>query len=103
MSSSEILFRGKARNLKDSVIGRFLDELSVLLQETDLDWLKVACEGWQEDWKTMPPGCKDIDLDEVITSEKFRLAFDKKIREVQDIVTEESIKNELERVLELIM
>lgn len=102
MSSSEFLFRGRSRVLKDSVIGRFLDELSGLIQDTDLDWLKTACKGWQEDWKTMPPGCKDIDLDRFLLSEKLRLDFDKKVREVQDIVAEKSIKNELERVLDLI-
>ncbi len=102
MSSSEFLYKGKARNLKDSVIGRFLDELAMLLQESELDWLQSACEGWQEDWKTMPPGCKDIDLDEVITEEVRRVAFSDKVREIQTLVEEESIKNELGRVLELV-
>jgi hypothetical protein len=102
MSNSEFIFKGKSRNLKDSIIGRFLDELSVHLGHLDYPWLKSACEQWQEDWKTMPPGCKDIELDAVITDSDKKRVFREEVHEVQGLISEESIKRELDRVLELI-
>jgi hypothetical protein len=102
MSNSEFIFKGTSRNLKDSVIGRFLDELSEHLRQDEYPWLKNACDEWQEDWKKMPPGCKDIDLDTVITDSDKKRAFKTKVLEVQALISEESIKLELDRVLELI-
>ncbi len=102
MSNSEFLFKGKSRNLKDSVIGRFLDELAEHISLSDYPWLKHACNRWQEDWKTMPPGCKDIDLDAVIIDSNRRHIFEEKVREIQESISERSIEQELNRILELI-
>ncbi len=102
MSNSEFIFNEKSRNLKDSVIGRFLDELSEHLTQSEYPWLITACKQWMEDWKTMPPGCKDIDLGAVITDSDKRHVFVKKVREVKSFIAEESIKQELDRILELI-
>lgn len=102
MSNSEFIFKGKSRNLKDSVIGRFLDALEEHLSQSELPWLKEACNQWQEDWKTMPPGCKDIDLDAVITDSNKKRIFEQEVREVQALIGEASIKQELNRILELV-
>jgi hypothetical protein len=102
MSNSEFIFKGISRNLKDSVIGRFLDELSEHLSQDECPWLINACNEWLYDWKTMPPGCKDIDLDAVITDSNKMRVFKTKVLEIQALISEESIKHELDRLLELI-
>ena len=102
MTNSEFLYKGNARNLKDSVIGRFIDELAARLNDSEEGWLRFACKQWTEDWKTMPPGCKDIDLDTVIVDDEKKHTFEKKVREIQSLISEESIKGEIGRILELI-
>ena len=49
MASSEIIFRGKSRHLKDSALGRFLDLIEEEINTSSLaldkiDWLNKACE-----------------------------------------------------------
>lgn len=72
MSQSAIRYKGHAAYIKDEDLREFLKLLSFHLgdalrdQKNDSNWLAIAIMGWMDDHEDLPPGLRDIELDEVL-------------------------------------
>lgn len=113
MASSAVIFKGTSRYPKDGAIGTFLDLLQEELyvfedgNSDSIDWLQAACKDWQKEWDEMPPGCKDIELDVVLTNLERQTLFCKFVDAIlerieRDLHEPEFLVREITRVKELL-
>lgn len=112
MSSSEVIFKGNSRCLKDSALGWFLDTLEEEIhmchsEVAAYEWLDRACKTWQEEWREMPPGCKDIELDSFLTDlqkqETFYLIVNKVLKKAEQVPEgPDFLVREITRIKELV-
>lgn len=81
MATSEIFYRGKSKYIKDTALGLFLNlleqqiELASLNESDKNSWILNAYASWEGTWTGMPPGCKDIELDEFLINEEREKEF----------------------------
>jgi hypothetical protein len=72
MSQSAIRYNGHTAYVKDEDLREFLKLLSFHLadvlrdQQNESNWIATAIMGWMEDHEGLPPGLRDIELDEVL-------------------------------------
>ncbi|MBE9078259.1 hypothetical protein IQ241_13310 [Romeria aff. gracilis LEGE 07310] len=112
MSSSEVIFNNRSRHLKDSALGKFLDILeeeicSQQFENNESKWLKDACRAWKEEWSEMPPGLKDIELDDFLTNsqrqEEFHRIVNRILMKVEKVSEgAEFLVREIVRIEELV-
>jgi hypothetical protein len=72
MSQSAIGYKDHVAYIKDEDLREFLKFLSFHLEDglrdrNGLNWIADAIRGWMDDHEGLPPGLRDIELDEVIT------------------------------------
>lgn len=72
MPQSAIRYKGHAAYIKDEDLREFLKFLSFHLEDAlrdgnGLNWIADATRGWMDDHEGLPPGLRDIELDEVVT------------------------------------
>jgi hypothetical protein len=72
MSQSAIRYKGHSTYIKDEDLREFLKLLSfhledVMRDQNDLNWIADAIREWMDDHEGLPPGLRDIELDDVIT------------------------------------
>jgi hypothetical protein len=98
LSNSAVRYEGTTRYLKDHELGHLLAECSKLIASIiedgsdDYEWLALAIEQWWNDYENMPPGLKDIELDDVLISSNRKKQFKKFL---DDLVNQISDKNTL--------
>jgi hypothetical protein len=81
MSQSAIRYRDGAAYIKDEDLREFLKLLSFHLgdalhdQKDSFNWIAVAVTGWMNDHEELPPGLRDIELDEVLNEPNMKNVF----------------------------
>ena len=79
MTTSAVRFGDAVAFVKDSDLRELVKAVAFYLPEkiemdTKFGWLVEACASWIEDHENMPPGLKDIELDEwLVTSERVQI------------------------------
>ena len=72
MSQSAIRYKGHSTYVKDEDLREFLKFLSFHLadtlrdQQNGLSWIADAIMVWMDDHEGLPPGLRDIELDEIL-------------------------------------
>ena len=81
MATSEIFYKGETKYIKDTALGMFIrlfrqqvEQINVSKSEA-YSWIPSANEKWEETWSCMPPGLKDIFLDDFLTSQEKEKVF----------------------------
>lgn len=80
MATSAMRFSGNNVFIKDSDLGDWIQAITAQFQELitsgeDVEWLLLSCNEWCDIYENLPPGLKDIELDEVLRIESRRLLF----------------------------
>lgn len=74
MSQSAIRYRGRVAYIQDGDLREFLKLLAFRLGDapselkSSLNWLPAVVDVWMDDHEVLPPGLRDIDLDEALTN-----------------------------------
>jgi hypothetical protein len=80
MATSAVRFSGNDVFIKDSELGDWIQAITVQFEEMierdeDVEWLLVSCNEWCDIYENLPPGLKDIELDNVLSDEDRKLLF----------------------------
>lgn len=72
MPQSAIRYAGRSAYVKDEKLRGFLCLICLHLQDVvtkpdDVEWITYALMDWVDDHESLPPGLRDIELDEVLT------------------------------------
>lgn len=74
MTTSALRFRGESLFVEDRELREFLKAVAYHLQDypphdsATADWLMEACASWMDTHEDFPPGLRDLELDEVLTT-----------------------------------
>jgi hypothetical protein len=74
MTTSALRFRGESLYVEDPELREFLKAVAYHLQDypphdsATVDWLVEACASWMDTHEDFPPGLRDLELDEVLTT-----------------------------------
>jgi hypothetical protein len=82
MATSAVRFSGNNVFIKDSDLGDWLQAVTVKFKELiesgeDVEWLLESCHEWCDTYENLPPGLKDIELDEILRDEGKKLLFER--------------------------
>lgn len=103
MSNSAIRYKGKTRYIGDKELGAVLSAISKDLSgklSNELgkwEWLAAACEAWWDDYENMPPGLKDVELDDYLTDQNREHLFAELLNEVEMHISEDVLKEEIDK------
>jgi len=62
--------------IKDSELREFLKAIAVdLSARPDIAWLIEVCNSWMDDHENLPPGLRDIELDDSLTDDAKKSSF----------------------------
>ncbi|MCG8581079.1 MAG: hypothetical protein MI866_14260 [Bacteroidales bacterium] len=80
MATSAVRFSGNDVFIADSDLGDWLQAVTVQFKQLiengeDVELLLEACHEWCDTYENLPPGLKDIELDEVLRDEGKKLLF----------------------------
>ena len=80
MATSAVRFSGNDVFVRDSDLGDWIQAVTVQFQELiesseDVEWLLISCNEWCDIYENLPPGLKDIELDEILRGEGRKLLF----------------------------
>lgn len=80
MATSAIGFEGEVMFVRDTALREFIKAVVFHLPEKiinnpEMGWLAQACFTWVDDHENMPPGLKDIELDEWLSVPQRKKAF----------------------------
>jgi hypothetical protein len=77
MAHSPFIFANEALDIRDDLLGAMLRRLrSYASRSAPADtWLRSAVDGWLETFEVMPPGIKNIELQDWLTSDQRRTEF----------------------------
>jgi len=80
MATSAIRYAGGEIYIRDNELGDWIQAITTQFQKyitngQDIEWLLVACNDWCDVYENLPPGLKDIELDEVLDGEKRKEIF----------------------------
>jgi hypothetical protein len=77
MAHSSFIFASEALDIRDDFLGSILSRLrSYADRSAPADtWLRSAVESWLESFKVMPPGIKNVELQDWLTSDQRRGEF----------------------------
>lgn len=94
MATSAVRFSGNNVFVKDSDLGDWIQALTVQFQELiesgeDIEWLLVSCNEWCDIYENLPPGLKDIELDEVLSDEGRKLLFKQLLESTESLASGE--------------
>ncbi|MGI9278034.1 MAG: hypothetical protein ACR2PX_00130 [Endozoicomonas sp.] len=94
MATSAVRFSGNHVFIKDSDLENWLQAITVQFQELiesgeDVEWLLVSCKKWCDIYENLPPGLKDIELDEVLRDEGRKLLFKRLLELTESLESEE--------------
>ncbi len=104
MSSSEVIFHENSRHVRDASLGYLLDELKAFVSGEanisghDLTWLVDARREWEEIWRTMPPGLKDINLSPVLSDSCHKCSFKVVLNELIESCKFCDVRKDLEKI-----
>jgi hypothetical protein len=88
MATSAIRFGTRSIYIRDSELGEVLKALTfslpeaVRLQSPRLDWLVEALKEWCTDYEELPPGLKDVELDDCLTDDTRIDSFKGYVKEI---------------------
>lgn len=76
MTTSAIRYGDGVIFIKDSELREFLKAITVNLSAcSDVVWLIEVCNGWMDDHENLPPGLRDIELDDALTDAARKSSF----------------------------
>lgn len=76
MTTSAIRLDSGVVFVKDADLREFIKGVAIgLSTRSDLFWLVDACDNWVSDHEDMPPGLRDIELDDLLVDTSKRLIF----------------------------
>lgn len=94
MAASAVRFSGNEIYVQDTDLGDWIQALTVQFQEfietgEDIEWLLLACSNWCDIYENLPPGLKDIELDEMLRDERRKLLFVRLLTATKTLTTGE--------------
>src|SRR5688500_17162910 len=112
MATSSIRFKDLDVFIKDNYLGEIIKIITsgvndlISERHKDAEWLLEACGRWSDDYENMPPGLKDIELDEwLISNERltiFKLLIEKIYINFLNNTGNKVMEKELKKILEML-